>query len=105
MFLLRRLFVLLKKLNEQGKTIIFVNHNLEDSIEYAKRVLIMKKGEVVACDETYKVFNNESILKTANIIKPEQLLLVDELKKKGYSFDDKVISQDNIIQEIIRNKK
>ena len=99
------LFVLLKKLNEQGKTIIFVNHNLEDSIEYAKRVLIMKKGEVVACDETYKIFSNESILKTANIIKPDQLILVDELKKKGYSFDDKAISQDNIIQEIIKNRK
>lgn len=99
------LFALLKKLNEKGKTIIFINHNLEDSLEYAKRVLIMKKGEVVDCDETYKVFNNDEILVKANIVKPEQLLLVDELKKKGYSFDDKTISQENIIQEIIRNKK
>lgn len=98
------LFALLKRLNEQEKTIIFINHNLEDSLEYAKRVLIMKKGEVVACDETYKVFHNDEILKKANIIKPEQLFLVDELKKKGYSFDDKIISQDSIIQEIIRNK-
>lgn len=101
----RELFLLLKRLNEQGKTIIFITHNLEDSCEYAKRVLIMQKGEVVTCDETYKVFNDEKILKKANIIKPDQLLLVDELKKKGFNFDSKSIKQEDIINEIIHNKK
>ena len=100
----KELFLLLKKLHEQGKTIIFITHNLEDSLEYASRVLIMKKGEVIACDETYKIFNNEEVLKNANIVKPEQLLLLDELKKKGYLFDDNIIKQQDIIKEIIKNK-
>lgn len=101
----KELFMLLKRLNDEGKTIIFITHNLEDSCEYAKRVLIMKKGELIACDETYKIFNNEEVLKKANIVKPDQLLLVDELKKNGFSFDDKSIKQEDIIKEIINNKK
>lgn len=101
----RDLFLLLKKLNEQGKTIIFITHNLEDCCEYAKRTIIMKEGKAIACDETYKVFSNESILKEANIIKPEQLLLVDELKTQGMNLSNKLIKQDDIIDEIIKNRK
>ena len=100
----KELFLLLKRLNEQGKTIIFITHNLEDSLEYAKRVLIMKKGEVIACDETYKIFNDEEVLKKASIVKPDQLLLVDELKNKGFHFGINTIKQDDIIREIINNK-
>ena len=101
----KELFLLLKRLNEQGKTIIFITHNLEDSCEYAKRVMIMKKGEALICDDTYKVFSNEEVLKKANIVKPEQLLLVDELKKKGFNFDDNIIKQEDIIKAILKNKR
>ena len=98
------LFLMLQKLNEEGKTIIFITHNIEDCLEYSKRTLIMKNGKAIACDKTYKIFNNDNLLKEANIVKPEQLMLVDELKSKGYVFDERIITKKDIVCEIIKQK-
>jgi len=42
----RRIFSILKQLKEAGKTIIIVDHNIEDFLEIGDRVVLLEKGKV-----------------------------------------------------------
>lgn len=44
----RKVFSVLKKLKEAGKTIIIVDHNIEDFLEIGDRVVLLEKGEIKA---------------------------------------------------------
>lgn len=44
----RKVFSVLKKLKEAGKTIVIVDHNIEDFLEIGDRVVLLEKGEVKA---------------------------------------------------------
>ncbi len=44
----KRVFSVLKRLKETGKTIIIVDHNIEDFLEIGDRVILLEKGKVKA---------------------------------------------------------
>lgn len=44
----RKVFSVLKRLKEAGKTIIIVDHNIEDFLEIGDRVVLLEKGEIKA---------------------------------------------------------
>ena len=48
----KELFAVLKKLKEQGKTIIFISHKLNEVMEITDRVTVIRKGEVVGTVKT-----------------------------------------------------
>ncbi len=51
-----QLFEVLQRLNEKGKTIILVSHNLDDIATYCKQVAIMNEGRLVAFGKPSEVF-------------------------------------------------
>lgn len=44
----RKVFSVLKRLKEAGKTIVIVDHNIEDFLEIGDRVVLLEKGEIKA---------------------------------------------------------
>ncbi|MGB9939318.1 ABC transporter ATP-binding protein [Methanosarcina sp.] len=44
----RRIFSVLKRLKEAGKTIIIIDHNIEDFLEIGDRVVLLEKGKIKA---------------------------------------------------------
>ncbi|MDO5738341.1 MAG: ABC transporter ATP-binding protein [Eubacteriales bacterium] len=50
----QRLFAILRKMREQGKSIIIITHKLDEVLSLSDRVLILRKGERVGCLETAK---------------------------------------------------
>lgn len=96
------LFEMINKLYKKGKTIIIVTHNMEDVIEYSKKVVIMRHGEVLAVDSPVSIFNNDKLLLDAHILKPEQVILSQELNKKYKHFDLNKIKTKDIIDEILK---
>ncbi|KUH34312.1 ABC transporter ATP-binding protein [Thermococcus celericrescens] len=48
----KELFTVLRKLKEQGKTIIFISHKLNEVMEITDRVTVIRKGEVVGTVKT-----------------------------------------------------
>lgn len=96
------LFEMINKLYKKGKTIIIVTHNMEDVIEYSKKVVIMRHGEVLAVDSPVNIFNNDKLLLDAHILKPEQVILSQELNKKYKHFDLNKIKIKDIIDEILK---
>jgi simple sugar transport system ATP-binding protein len=56
----KKLFVTLRKLASEGKTIIFVSHKLEDVGEICDRVAVLRAGELVG--EMDSPFDNEKLV-------------------------------------------
>ena len=44
----RRIFSILKRLKEAGKTIVIIDHNIEDFLEIGDRVVLLEKGKIKA---------------------------------------------------------
>lgn len=44
----RRVFSILKRLKEAGKTIVIIDHNIEDFLEIGDRVVLLEKGKIKA---------------------------------------------------------
>lgn len=87
------LLKLMKKLKEQGKTIVFITHHLEELLAVTERITVMRDGQVVYEDDTVNM--NESLLiehmagkkvaKTQRAIrelKPEILLKVKDFSRE-----------------------
>ena len=96
------LFEMIDKLYKKGKTIIIVTHNMEDVIEYSKKVVIMRQGELLAVDSPVNIFHNEKLLLDAHILKPEQVILSQKLNKKYKNYNLDKIKTKDIIDEILR---
>ena len=96
------LFEMIDKLYKKGKTIIIVTHNMEDVIEYSKKVVIMRHGELLAVDSPVNIFNNDKLLLEAHILKPEQVILSQKLNKKYKNYNLDKIKTKDIIDEILR---
>ena len=58
---------LLKKMNERGKTILIITHNMEIVNRYCNRVLVMRGGKVLLDGAPRNVFTQTEALKTAYV--------------------------------------
>lgn len=99
------LFKVLDNLHKNGKTIIMITHNMEDVVEYANKVIVMKNSKILRVGETVEVFNDDELLNEANIIKPDQVELIHKLNKKFKNIDKNKIKQEEIVEEIINKIK
>ncbi len=74
------LLSLIRKLNqEQHLTVLMVLHDINQAMEYADEVVVMKSGEIIACGETEEVVT-EQVLNEAFSVKTEIVQL------KGQNF-------------------
>jgi len=62
---------LVKKMNETGKTVIFITHDMNLVARYARRVIVMAEGKVLIDGPTRWVFSQEEMLRKAFIRQPE----------------------------------
>jgi energy-coupling factor transporter ATP-binding protein EcfA2 len=82
----RRVFDVLAKLkNEQHNTIIVIEHNLENLIPLADRMILLSNNQLMLEDETHAFFQNMDILTQEGIYPPGSLRFFYELKKAGYT--------------------
>lgn len=76
-----------KELNDQGKTIIMLEHNMEEIAKFADRIIVLDQGKVVADGDTESVLTNTALLDRLSIYPPEVTQLFMELEKRGAKFD------------------
>jgi energy-coupling factor transport system ATP-binding protein len=85
----RAMMALLSGLNQAGHTIVIVTHTLEVAAAYARRVVLMDDGQVIADGPARDVFHKPELLAKTRIIPPPSVglgtilgipaLTVDEL--------------------------
>mgnify|MGYP005846081175 CR=1 FL=1 len=61
---------LLTRLNHTGRTIIIVTHALDMAAAYARRVVVMNGGRIIADGPTRRIFHQTDLLACANLLAP-----------------------------------
>ena len=99
-----KLFEIINKLKEEGKTIIYISHRLEEVMKLADRVTVFRNGSNIATKKisevhiydivkimlgsNYEEFENMETRKRRSVDKSEKILLkVEGLSRKGH-FED-----------------
>lgn len=90
---------MVKKLNETGKTIIFVTHDMELVARYAKRVVILNSGSILEDGPTDTVLQKSDSLAASNLESPQMFLLSKKFHKYGLFKD--AFSVEDMFEEII----
>lgn len=74
----------IRELNENGTTVIMVCHDMEVVLDFAKSVIVMNKGEILAQGATREILSNKELLAKARLLQPQIAatcsLLGDEFK-------------------------
>ena len=73
----------IRHLNELGKTIILITHDMNLVAGYARRTVVMDKGKIVLDGDTRYVFSKQEILEKTGITLPVITRLSPDLLKVG----------------------
>lgn len=69
-------------LNEEGKTIVIVTHNLDDVLEHASRTIFIKEGKIIKDGNTLDILSNEKFLLENKMSVPKLISLTNKLNQK-----------------------
>ncbi|RLG01891.1 MAG: ABC transporter ATP-binding protein [Thaumarchaeota archaeon] len=78
-----KLLQVIKLLNSQGKTIIVSSHDVEFIADLKPRIILMKRGRIIADGDAEEIFLNEELLRSCNLLPPQLITLSKELKFIG----------------------
>jgi energy-coupling factor transport system ATP-binding protein len=96
-----RIMGMIRVLNDKGVTVIMVCHDMEVVLDFAKRILVISAGELIADGETKKIFRSPDVLARASLIAPQVANLAVRL---GDGFDD-VFSVEEMTETLISRIK
>ncbi|MEM0349818.1 MAG: ATP-binding cassette domain-containing protein [Candidatus Caldarchaeum sp.] len=75
---------ILKKLNKEGKTVVFITHNMRLVAEYADRCIIMKDGKVFIDKPTRQALTDFEKLRDAQLKPPQVTILSSRMANLGF---------------------
>lgn len=61
----------IRELNEQGTTVVMVCHDMEVVLDFAKTLIVMTNGKVIAEGKTKAILQNKAILSGARLLPPQ----------------------------------
>jgi len=86
----RSMMDMVRRLNEQGSTIIFVTHHMWVVAEYAHKVFVIKDGRILLDGITRDVFAEEETLKASYLRPPHFVQFSNRLGKTFLSPDEMI---------------
>ena len=78
---------LFKHLNNLGKTIVMITHEMDFVLKYCDEVVVMKDAHLVAHTDPINFFYDENLLKEVIIEEPLVVTFVKKLSQKGFNLD------------------
>ncbi|ADY57354.1 Phosphonate-transporting ATPase [Syntrophobotulus glycolicus DSM 8271] len=79
----REIMEIIDRCNRQGTTIIMITHDMNMVLKYARRVLVLKAGSILADGPVHSVLRNGEILEEAGLLSPGIFQLAHFLKERG----------------------
>ena len=73
------MMTLIRELHTAGTTIIMISHDMDLVSQYAKRVIVLKDGEILLDGTPQEVYSNEQILLDSAIVPPQLCRLYSQL--------------------------
>jgi energy-coupling factor transport system ATP-binding protein len=87
---------------DSGLTIILVTHSMEDIANYADRLFVMNRGELVMQDTAKVVFSHYKELEQMHLAAPQVTYVMNVLKDKGYRVNTDATTIDEAKEEILK---
>lgn len=78
-----KIMALLQQLHRQGTTIIMISHDMDIVAEYAERVVVMHKGQIILDEATWSALTDFEKLQQAAILPPQIAALSQSLLDLG----------------------
>lgn len=95
---------LLAKMNNEGKTIILVTHDMDLVLKYTSRAIVLKDGKVVFDNTPMELFKEDR--EEFSIEIPTMFKYVKLLNEWGYHIkNEEIRSVDDIVKAILKEKK
>lgn len=102
----KEILTLIKGLNEEnGMTILMVNHDMNEASEYADRIAVMYEGELYRCDVPTKMFDDGEFLARVGLEMPQMAILRNKLRERGFSVDDDCLTVDRMFDCIMKLRR
>ena len=92
----------------QRVTIIIVSHSMDDIAKFAKRLLILSQGKILADGVPYEIFANTDILQSAGLAPPLPMQILLKLKAAGVDVLTNAVTiekAEEILAEYIKHKR
>ena len=90
-----KLMEILQNLNRQGRTIVVITHDMELAIRYARRIVILRYGEVWMDGTPQDVFGQTARLAETRLAPPQVTRLAQSLA--DYGFPNNVLSVEEFV--------
>lgn len=91
-------FAAVRSLKEQGKTIVMVEHKMEELAEDADRVYVLDHGEIVEEGPTKETFSKVDFLERIGLSPPDVTCAASLLRKKGFQIDSLPTHEDEAVE-------
>lgn len=92
---------LLHRLIQEGLTVIFVSHNMDEVAQLARRVVVLHEGEVVMDGPIRSVFSQDDRLQDLGLDVPIAAKVVLSLAKCGWPIRTGVLTVDEAVAAIV----
>lgn len=101
------LVLLLQKIQrETHKSIIMISHDMNIVARVAKRIIVMKEGNLVYDGDKYALFDDEELLHSFNLDLPECAMLAKSLKeKKLIDYQRLPLTKEELLSVILSEKE
>ena len=90
-------FEMIQLMKNMGKTVVLVEHKMEQIAEYADHVVVMDKGKIVLEGTAKEVFSNPKCMENHTRL-PQSTKIAMELMKEGIPFQEIPVTVDETIQ-------
>jgi len=80
----RQVMNIARELHSEGKTIVFITHNMEIVAEYAERAIVMWQGRVLFDGSVRELFQQTEVLKRSYLEAPQIVRLAQMLREQGF---------------------
>ena len=87
-------------LNARGATVVMVCHDMEVVADYARRVIAMTAGQVVADGATFDVLRNRDVLARTHLLPPQVVDVALRLAEDGAVAADSAVAAANTLDEM-----
>lgn len=91
---------LFKKINDLGKTIILVTHDMNHVLQYCDEVVVMNHGKVEKHDTVTNVFKDSEYLNSLGIDLPIITSFILKLNEKGFNIDSAINNIKDLVTAI-----
>jgi len=91
---------LFKSLQQQGKTIIMVSHDMNQVLTYCDHVVVMNKGKIERNCNVDELFTEREYLSSLSIDLPVITAFIDDLNAQGYRIPHNIKTVEELVEAI-----